>query len=258
MSGNTPIVNFDIRKNITETFDLIVPGYEEADTPVARMRNSFSIVLENPSLAVTLPASGVEMAISSPQMASVSTVITVGDTIEEDEVYTSDGYYDCYIYWKTVGLVKTGEEIVLGNINSRICKDWFPFQVSVPQGTNIVSAKIAFVCSTKSTGTTLASLRFGCEASDDAQCPTSYDELNMKNMTIAVADFEDIEPYVKGEAYEYDITEPVQEVINRTNWLPTNILAVMCIDNGSPHTINRRAASSRHATYDPPTLTITY
>lgn len=62
--------------------------------------------------------------------------------------------------------------------------------------------------------------------------------------------------YTAGDEYTYDVTNAVQEVINRAGWASGNTLAVI-VDSPTPSGSNRRqVASYDNATYTEPILVL--
>jgi hypothetical protein len=139
-------------------------------------------------------------------------------------------------------------------------KTWIPFIVPLNDHARLTSATIT-VTATQSqfdTGVAPFSILVGCDNRGDGSIPTSFDELNMRTMTLSNKIYtEDVYDWAAGTSYTYDVTEAISEILNRPDWISGNILAVLILNYGT-NTNSRSIASSRNGSYAHPSLTIDY
>lgn len=132
--------------------------------------------------------------------------------------------------------------------------NWIPFTVNLPQRITLISATVYWTA-TRDRSDTCATY-IGCEDADDPSTPTSLTDIRNRVLTSNFSTVNPIEGYTTGTEYGYDITDAVQEVLDRAGWAYGNTLAVYC-DN-TPGIGRRYIAASENATYDPPRLVIEF
>lgn len=135
-------------------------------------------------------------------------------------------------------------------------KSWIPFDISLPQGTTILSATLEVYAVTSSSGCPNRQ-RICCEKSSNAVIPTTFDQLNLKIYTQGYTP-DSSTAWVVGTKYTYDITTSVQEVINLTNWDSGHTLAVMTYGSCGSGASKREFASFENTSYSEPKLVIVY
>ena len=133
-------------------------------------------------------------------------------------------------------------------------RTWIPFVVNLPS-LLITSAVIRWVAS--QTRSDAVDVRIACEASDNAASPVDNGGLLGRTLTSSKV-FTSLEAYTTGNQYSYDITGPVQEVLNRSGWVYGNTLAVIVDDDGTINDRRRQIASYENGTYARAILDITY
>lgn len=118
-----------------------------------------------------------------------------------------------------------------GGVDTRT---WIPFTVNIAKGTPVLSATLKLIASTTS-GSASDTVGFGCEAADNPSNPTDKADLFTRVFTAATYNYS-IGQYVSGTTYTYDITNAVQEILNRSGWAYGNVMAVLTRWSGSgPH-----------------------
>jgi len=115
--------------------------------------------------------------------------------------------------------------------------------VMVPQGATITSARMVLTSGSNSNGDT--DLTIVGQNVDHAAIFTDADNHlgdRLTQSTTASVDWDDVEPWVTGNTYESpDLSEIVQEIVNRPGWCGGNSLAMMVTGTG------HRAAFSDNA-----------
>jgi hypothetical protein len=254
------IDDFNITKNVEESYTLNIQGFVTSTTPVARISGSIAITA-TPSVEAK---SSVALELSSPSMT-----VTATKTPGTAGTGYSGAAGDCYIYpGDTTSFDSTSIAYGLGNLNEDYnWKTWIPFTVDLPQATVIESATITFVATYMGQQKQPVKIKIGCDDRGIATAPTTYADLNSRTMTSNVTVDDNMPFWNPGSTYSYDITTAVQEILNRTDWVNAappngNLLAVMIVDNGSGegwyehYDYHREAASYENTTYDPPLLKI--
>ena len=129
----------------------------------------------------------------------------------------------------------------------------FP-ELDIPQGATIQSAEIIFTVDEATDEAT--SLEFAAEASDDAASFSSTDfDISDRSQTDASVEWTDIAPWttVNAEHTTPDLSDIIQEVIDRSDWQRGNALAVLISGSGS-----RVAVSFNKDPNKAPYLMVTY
>ncbi len=125
----------------------------------------------------------------------------------------------------------TGVEIVLVENAGVDTRSWIPFTVALKTGTVIVSATLKLIASVTS-GVSSDTVTFGCEAADNPANPSSKADLFTRTLSSATYS-NSIGQYVLNTTYSYDVTNAVQEIINRAGWSSGNTLAMLMKWTGS-------------------------
>lgn len=190
----------------------------------------------------------------------------VGTTPQTLNGGTIVGSGDCYIL-DPLTFLNNSTTFSIGNYtvtsgewdNSYPYKVWIPFVVDVAKDTAIRLATISIVGAVDgNTDGGLLSFMVGCENTDDAIAPASFDDLNLRPLTDGYVEsvLNDVSDWSAGTTYTYDITDAVQTILNDDDWVSGNTLAVMFMDYGSDIDVNVSFASLEHAVYTAPTLVI--
>ncbi len=244
--------NFNITKNVTDAFDLIIPDYVENTTPVARITGNIDMSI-TPSLITNLE---LPLVLISPTISITPTTAITGAT-----PYTYYGTaYDSYLFGNVSGQYTFYDEqdsLIIGTVYEMGCKAWIPFIVTQPQGTTIALAVINFISTTNSYADPVK-IKIGCERSSNAINPTSYDDLNSRVMSSNFTTDTNVLGWVAGTTYSFDVTTAVQEILNRTDpvWVTGNTMAIMVMNYGSEPDRRRHIASYENTVYSQPYLVI--
>lgn len=248
--------NFNITKNVTDAFDLIVPDYIENTTSVARITGNINMSII-PSLITNLE---IPLVLTSPELNITPTITTTGPT-----TYTySTTAGDCHMF--------QGYPVSFGNFDIQLgfgefdttdgpyrFKTWIPFVVGtienpIPKDTVINSATLGLVAlSSHESGT--FKIKIGCERMGNVVAPINYYDLDARIMTIEFNTDTVLTEWVTGTTYYWDVTTAVQEILNRADWESGNTLAVLCMDVSSKERYIY-AASYENTTYTEPRLVI--
>ena len=128
----------------------------------------------------------------------------------------------------------TGSDVWLLDSGGVDTRSWIPFTVNISKGTSILSATLKLIASTTS-GAASDNVTFGCEAADSPANPASKADLFTRAFTAATYVYS-IGLYTIGTTYTYDITNAVQEILNRSGWANGNVMAILTKWTGSgPH-----------------------
>jgi hypothetical protein len=246
-----PTQQFNIVKNVEERFSLIVPGFIETDTSIAKISSSIAIT-----------------AVATINLIKTATFVLISPSITaipEVQIIATYTYQtttnDCYIGHQGSVFDIDGEKLYIGksNYTGGYYKAWIPFEITdITQGTTIINARLYFESWDDESGTTVK-VKIGCENRDDvtALVPTSYADLNSRTMTTH-STIETVEEFFDEDRYSFDVTDAVQEIINRPLWVATNQLAILINDYGSTINAHRKIASFDNTDgYDTPYLEIT-
>lgn len=174
------------------------------------------------------------------------TVLTINTTA--DDLYGNSNS----VYRDTYAMLALGK-----NSSGYTFKSWIPFTVNIPQGTTIDSAIVKFRAQNDQTGDT-CKFKIGCVAADNASKPGTWAALNALTLTTAYTTEASAAHWTAGNEYTYDITTAVQEIINRGGFSSGNVIAVLCVDNGSNTGAEREPAAYEDTSYAQSILVITY
>ena len=141
----------------------------------------------------------------------------------------------------------TGEEQITGHTFSRVL---------VPQGANITSARIIFTAGAESNGD--ANLKIFAEDVDNAESFTNDNNhlgQRFDNRANVHINWNDVEKWNQSQIYESpDISDLVQEIVDRDNWCGGNDLAMFITGDGTRNAFSYDAGPNAGAklavTYD--------
>jgi hypothetical protein len=237
---------FSVYRNVLEEYSIHIPDdyVEEPINAFVRFKQSVSMeatadLTIKPSVAFTVdaiemastPATEVQGGTSTFDVYSTDCIIVQGRT--DSFGSTGDGLW--------LGTETTGG-VVIGNY-----KAWLPFVVTLNKGVTVLSATLKLTASY--TNSNIVSLKFGCEKVADPVAPTNYNDLNARVMTAAFTNVDNVESWTTGTVYSYDVTSAVQEVLNLTDWVNGDVLAVITGHGALPSTGFRRAAMYEDTVY---------
>ena len=104
--------------------------------------------------------------------------------------------------------------------------------IAIPQGATIISAKITVKCAA-STNTGVANINIYGNNVDDATAIPSLAAYNAAAVTTALTNWV-ITSWTVGTVYDSpDITNVIQEIVNRAGWASGNALQILIKNNGS-------------------------
>ena len=118
-------------------------------------------------------------------------------------------------------------------------RTWLPFVVNIPQGKTIATATLR-VTAADTDGVVFLVVMY-CNAVDNAVAPTNTADLFSKTATTSVG--YNLAAYTVGVEYSYDVTVPVQAILNRAGWVSGNTLAIIIEDSGAVANQRRSIAS---------------
>jgi len=145
----------------------------------------------------------------------------------------SAGTGDCYAD-STGTFDSTATEIYLVSGAGVEQRTWIPFTVNLSRNEVVISATLKLIASFTS-GAIADNVVFGCEAADNPANPTTKADLFARSMSAATYT-NSIGQYVSGTTYNYDVTNAVQEIIQRAGWVSGNTLAAFTKWTGfGPH-----------------------
>ena len=143
----------------------------------------------------------------------------------------------------------TGTSMYVGNLSASDypCKAWMPFTIDLPKDRLIETATLKLRASSSySSGT--VTLRVGCENADNPSGPTTWSDLNGRSLTSLYTVFVPGNT-TAGSEYTANITNAVQQILERAGWSANNTLAVLVHDNGSDLNIVREFATEENTSY---------
>jgi len=179
--------------------------------------------------------------------------ITV-DTDVEYQVGASenDGFIYNSSFNNNVITLSVGNSGIIASLYAR----WT--NIAIPQNTTILAAKIQYKAYANQSSTTCRTRIYFNDA-DDAANPTDATDYNNKVVTTAYTDWT-IGTWTEGEWYDTpDLTDEVQEVINREGWESGNAMMVLHKNNGSDSSAVRTIYSyDQTGNVSGPKLLITY
>lgn len=248
------MTDFNITRNVYEEFDLILPEEFQVNTGyAAKFRLTSSLVVAPPTMTVNgamTISSVITTAFAEPE------ITVTGPSTLNCNTLTSD----CYL--KTAGTVvkqfsSTDHSLSFGSadVEGGTWKSWIPFIVALPKDQVIVSATLYLTAHRTQSGAN-CKIKMACDNTGNAVAPTSYSELNSKTLTTSYNAYR-LASWTLNTVYSYDVTGPVQEILNHASWVNGNTLAILCKNNGSQLDSDRSCFSYNNGSKYP-TLTITY
>jgi len=146
-----------------------------------------------------------------------------------------------------------------GSVNTYNCGVCFT-AVNVPQGATITAAKLTFIAAQNVSGTT-ANARIYAEAADGpaASFTNKADyEARIANLTTEYVDWSSIGAWTQESSYDTpDITDVIQEIVDRAGWVSGNNITVFIKDNASSTSAYRQPDSYDYGSKFP-VLSVTY
>jgi len=250
------IQSFPLSIDLEEEFDIKVPDVSQhAPNRVVRAsQNGFETHVGSPIMAIfpsaTMPQTGFVTS-------AVETVGLSGTGLDRDiETYP-------YVANITTGqfFQDNHDYFILGSQYGYSYKAFIGFDnITVAQGDTIVSAYLVFEVSEIFGDYSALKVRVGLNNADDASFPSSYSSAVSKIITSAKTTFSGTDSQMSGisagSVIEVDVTNSVQEVVNRTSWASGNRMMVIGYNIGGEGNIFFSGYSN--ATYDEPFLSITY
>jgi len=150
---------------------------------------------------------------------------------------------DCHAKLDDSNFSNTATALYLGATSTAGYHTGLVFRnVTIPQGAEIVSAKVRFIASWDYSNNT-CNVKVHCEDADDATAATSGSQLNGLSLTTGVA-WNAIGSWLDGVAYDTpDISSEVQIVIDRSGWVSGNDLGIHLLDNSSSSSAYRQPSA---------------
>ena len=147
----------------------------------------------------------------------------------------------------------------IGNISAgdQPTKVWIPFVVPINRGVDIVSATLRVIAASSESGETVT-VKVGCEAEDNPSAPGSWASLNGRTMTTAYTTVASVPSWMAGTEYTFDVTDAVQEILNRAGFANGNTIAILIHDNGSTPDKARTISADENTSYAAAILEIVY
>lgn len=118
-------------------------------------------------------------------------------------------------------VIDSGGGVTNGNVRT-----WLPFVIPLRR-VRVNSATLTIHSIMYQTGT--GTIRISCEAADNPSTPTSGSDLNARTLTTSYNDHL-IGEWNNGVDYSFDCTNAVQEIFNRSGWMPNNTMAIVITD----------------------------
>jgi hypothetical protein len=184
----------------------------------------------------------------------------------------SDSSSEWYEISRDTICIDAGKEYGLMDEKQSVHDSWWLFRnLTVPQGSRILSATISWTCSAVG-HTASCNTKILAEASDNpspikGEYWAGYFDFENRPKTSAVVLWHNMPPWYEGNRYTSpDISPVVQEVVNRDGWRSGNNMQIFWMDDGSPS--STKSACRSGAGYEYPLapgngekaaeLTITY
>jgi len=176
--------------------------------------------------------------------------------IKTFEIAASGDDGHCYIGGS--GFSTAWDSMVLGNYSGNGFHNYFRFlNVTIPAKATIIDAFIRFTSyNTMSSSGVANNLYF--EDADNPTQPASGTDLNARPLTDAVA-WNDPAAWTDGSTYDSpDLTDILQDVIDRAGWQSGNAVTGHGIDNGSPSGSLRSPSSHDYSPAEAAELHVEY
>jgi hypothetical protein len=266
------MTNYKVYNNVETDFDITIPSeFQIHDGHACKIKllNTFAVGTGNPAITIfaypEIDLTSTITATSVPTFCSITGTFNydVGSTNcwgqgvqilnssgqvidEETEFYTSPSSYRIF----------RGSQ----HQNFRV---WMPFIIGtdgdvVPSGTRVISAIITVTGHPDGHVNGLMESKIGCDKRGDATIvPTSYTDLKNRQFTSAVEEITNTNWSVDTE-YTFDVTRSVQEIINRSDWVNKNTLALMITSPSIHQNECMKSAYTYSGGAKKPVLTITF
>lgn len=132
------------------------------------------------------------------------------------------------------------------------------YNVTIPKGSTILSAKITFNCQ-EVYDDIICNVRIKGEKVDNAAIFTSHSDFDGRTRTTEYKDWSSIPAWLLNTDYDSpDISNVIQEIINRAGWASGNYLVLFIADNGSNVAAGRYVKSWNSSTTYCARLTVTW
>jgi len=132
-----------------------------------------------------------------------------------------------------------------------------PVSDGIPNNATIISAKITFNAHANWPGEVNAII-YGNDA-DDATAPTDGAAFNNLDETTEYVEWDNVAEWTAGENYDSpDITDIVQEIVDRSGYADTSAIQMEIFDNGSANTAGRGFHTYKEGAAYAPVLTVTF
>ncbi len=156
-------------------------------------------------------------------------------------------------YWTGVGFNNSLLSIAIGDSNG-----FMRFSnVTIPQGATITSAHVELIGYNNFPDANVDT-RIYANDIDNASAPTTRAEAESASLTTASVAWNDLPIWSSGLVVDTpDISDVIQEVVDRSGWISGNAMMVLLIDNGSTAN-NNRYATAYEDTKTEPQLVVTY
>jgi len=151
--------------------------------------------------------------------------------------------------------------IYLGNYSGSAYRSWYRFQnATIPAGATITSAKLQFQARVSSYNDVITcNVRIHFEGADNPSAPSDLSNLTGRSLTTEYTDWNNIGAWSDDTWYDSpDITDALQEVIDRGGWESGNALVAHVLDNSSTSFAARRVWDRVSGSSYPAKLVVTY
>lgn len=188
-------------------------------------------------------------ALGRPQTSAHVTTLNVFPFTSADDGYGTAAAFN-----------NTGNTIIFGSYAATSTNAFIRFpHVPLPSGITITSAYLTFTAGATVTATA-ANVKIYANDVDNAVAPTTYAGLAGLTLTTAATSWSSIASWTDGTEYTSDdITDVIQEVIDRSGWVSNNAIMVVIKDNSSTANAYREAESvPGDEAHTPVKLTVTY
>jgi hypothetical protein len=247
---------FNVSKNVNEELSISVPdSFSTAPNTVARITNGIALAA-TPTIAV---GSSATMTIGNVAISATPSGATEGPTSYDFSTTGSDVY--SYIFSGDGAVNSTDIYDRIGCFDGGVppwgkaftLKAWIPFLLSGVGAVTIVSATLTLKSGRYPVeGDGYVRLKVGCDNRNNCAgaTPTTISDLNLRSQTSSYLDYisETANPAWNTNAIiTFDVTAPIQEILNLAGWAAGNTLAILIVSNGyySPGAF-RDPCSSRH------------
>jgi hypothetical protein len=236
--------SFDITKNVEETFDVIIKGYNVSSSPISLISDTIEFSLLKEADFAIYPNSENITSPSTPKIhitalntftASAPTLVTTGSA--GYDAYTSK-IYTSSISGRVGGVAGqvSGTTVAVGrepNLGDFITV-WFEFPtVNIAKSTTLVSAIFSFVPAESPDDDPWFRIQIVGDASlQPTDFPTSEDDLLRRTGTGFIYYF-GLSTWTAGCRIEFNMKELLQGIVNAAGWDSGHTLGVMIINDSN-------------------------